>query len=178
MRALLDHLAEQREVLRAAVERVPVAMRERRPAPDRWSAAEVLEHLGIVEGRLTAMLSKVVESAPQRAAPPAEERVIDRGFLKHLANRNIKIESRDTSRPSGGLDAAAAWAVLQSTRSGLLAVVHAAENVDLSAFKHPHPIFGPLDVFEWLVFVGGHEARHAAQIEEIGETLSASRESK
>ena len=28
----------------------------------------------------------------------------------------------------------------------------------------PHPVFGPLNANEWLLFVGKHEARHIGQI--------------
>ena len=33
---------------------------------------------------------------------------------------------------------------------------------------HPHGALGPLTFFLWAAFVGAHEARHAAQIQEIG----------
>ena len=33
--------------------------------------------------------------------------------------------------------------------------------------KFPHPFFGELSATEWLVLLGGHEARHTAQIERI-----------
>ena len=37
----------------------------------------------------------------------------------------------------------------------------------------PHPVFGALDMYQWLLFVGAHEGRHADQIREIGEALRA-----
>ena len=43
--AALSRLDESRAALRAAVEAVPAALRTRKPAQDRWSVAEVLEHL-------------------------------------------------------------------------------------------------------------------------------------
>ncbi len=45
-----------------------------------------------------------------------------------------------------------------------------ADGLALGNFSYPHPMFGPLDLYQWLVFVGLHESRHACQIRELGET--------
>ncbi len=37
----------------------------------------------------------------------------------------------------------------------------------------PHRIFGEMNFYQWIVFAGSHEARHAAQVAEIGATLAA-----
>jgi hypothetical protein len=41
------------------------------------------------------------------------------------------------------------------------------ESVECSDQKFPHPAFGELTAHEWLALVGGHEARHIAQIKRI-----------
>ena len=33
--------------------------------------------------------------------------------------------------------------------------------------KQPHPVLGPINIYQWALFVGSHEARHALQIREI-----------
>ena len=54
---VFSRLDTARAALRAAVDQVPPALRQQRPGPDRWSAAEVIEHISIVErmfgGRVT-----------------------------------------------------------------------------------------------------------------------------
>ncbi len=45
--------------LRRTVEAVPVALRSRRPAPDRWSAAEVVDHIAIVEEQILQLFTRV-----------------------------------------------------------------------------------------------------------------------
>ena len=47
---VLDYLDTQRAGLMAAVKTVPPALTSRRPSPDRWSATQVVSHLGIVRG--------------------------------------------------------------------------------------------------------------------------------
>ena len=38
---------------------------------------------------------------------------------------------------------------------------------------YPHPTFGPLNLYQWLAFVGIHQSRHRRQIEAAKETLNA-----
>jgi hypothetical protein len=45
--------------------------------------------------------------------------------------------------------------------------LNASDRLALGTLSMPHPLFGPLSAYHWLAFVGGHEARHAAQIREI-----------
>jgi hypothetical protein len=74
-RELLDYLESQRAVLRDAFEAVPPALRDRPPAPERWSAAGVVEHLAILEERIAGMF--IAKIAAARAEGLAEETSID-----------------------------------------------------------------------------------------------------
>ena len=49
-------LLQDRAALRAAVDVVPESKRTTRSAPDRWSVAEILEHVAIVNSRIAAMI--------------------------------------------------------------------------------------------------------------------------
>jgi hypothetical protein len=82
--------------------------------------------------------------------------------------------ARESALPSGGLDAGAAWAALAETRRILREVLLAADGLALSDLVLPHPRLGPLNVYQWVVFVGAHEGRHAAQVREVTEALVAS----
>jgi uncharacterized damage-inducible protein DinB len=37
----------------------------------------------------------------------------------------------------------------------------------------PHALLGPLTLYEWVLFVGQHEARHAGQVRDIARQLAA-----
>jgi hypothetical protein len=56
---LLEQLEHRHMQLRRTVEAVPVALRSRRPAPDRWSAAEVVDHIAIVEEQILQLFTRV-----------------------------------------------------------------------------------------------------------------------
>ncbi len=40
-------------------------------------------------------------------------------------------------------------------------------NDDLRDHFFSHPVFGPLDGYQWLLLIATHSARHTAQIEEV-----------
>ena len=169
---LIQHLATSRAALRAAVDDIPRDSRERRPAPDRWSVAEVIEHLGIVEGRVTARLRGVTstQAASVDAGALAE---MDRAFAERVAVRNQRFKTSEASEPTGAMDADSAWRLLEQTRGELLDTLKTANESMLDTVIAPHPFFGPLTFSQWAVFVGAHDARHADQIREIRADLAA-----
>src|SRR5690349_17256033 len=69
---LVDALDSRRAELTRAVNEVPTSARNRRPSEDRWSVAEVLEHLALVEDNIVLRVSRLV--AEQRANGLAAER--------------------------------------------------------------------------------------------------------
>ena len=175
MEKLFEHLRTQREVLRRSVDGVPVALREQRPQPDRWSVAEVLEHLAIVERRVALMISNVVATAPALGegadSAAGSNQVLEQ--MSRLIDRSRRLETNDAGRPSGNLNARDAWIALKASRNELMGVLERAKGLELSGFVRPHPFLGPLNTYEWIAFVGGHDARHAAQIDEIASQIAA-----
>ena len=149
---LLRHLDTQHERLRAAVDSIPRPRRDVKPSPDRWSVAEVLEHLSIVETRIERVFSKRLAEArvaglgPERASSP----VVGTIDMDRLLDRTRRITATEAALPTGKLD---------------------ADGLALSDVSHPHPVLGPINLYQWIAFVGGHEARHAAQVIELKELL-------
>ena len=174
--ALIDDLTDDRARLAEAVEHVPVPLRGQRPAPDRWSVAEILEHLMIVEQRAATIVRELAASAPASSGGTAGNAVIafDRSVLR---DRSHRVMAPAMIQPTGTMDAAAAWTALQQSRAVLLKEIRAAEGRDLAAVTRPHPRLGPLTGYEWIAAIGGHEERHTAQIVEIAETLAPGRSS-
>jgi len=60
-----------------------------------------------------------------------------------------------------------AWEALESATESLHKMVVSGDGLALDAVSHPHPALGPMSIYQWIAFVGAHEARHAAQIREI-----------
>lgn len=164
--ALLD---TDRRGLLAAVERLSEADRQRRPGEGRWSAAEILEHLASVEHAVAKMIAtRGREPVPPGQAPPvpmAAER------MAQIRVRDKRIDVPDALRPKGTMTAADAVAALAVSREALLDAARAADPVALEHRTYLHAVIGRLTLCDWLAFVAHHEARHAAQIDEIVTTF-------
>lgn len=167
--ALLRHLDEQHELLRQAVESVPPEQREVKPISDRWSVAEILEHVALVEARLEKLFaSKVAEArasglGPEQASLP-ELHPFDR---TRVLDRSRPVMAGQAVQPTGNVDAATAWAAVERSFTSFRETVRASDGVPLGRIVQPHPVFGPISLHGWAEFVAGHEARHAAQISEL-----------
>ena len=169
-RQLLADLDLHRASVREAIDSVPVEWRERRPAEGRWSVAEVLEHLAIIEGRVTKMLAMAAETAVLAGEKQRDKPSID---MDRLLDRSRPVMGPEVVQPREGLDSAAAWQRLQETRAGLRRVIETTAEHDLSGTVRTHPILGDMHMYQWIAVIGGHEARHALQIREAGELLRA-----
>jgi hypothetical protein len=167
IRELIDYLDEQRVVLRDAFDAVPAELRETPPAPDCWSAANTIEHLAIVEQRVAMLMTKKIEAARAEGAAPdaATDPILPTLGLSRVLDRSRRVDAPPAALPSG-LSAAAAWEALESSGAAVRDVLRGSGDVDLGALAHPHPLFGPLSLYEWAGFIGAHEARHAEQIRE------------
>lgn len=170
---ILDCLEREMQDLRAAVDAVPAERRGDRPAADRWSVAEVLEHLALVENSVLKACSRQLAAAREAGLPPESETssVISLLPPQRVANRDFLIAAPERLRPTG-IDASDAWAQIESTRARLEDFVRSCDGLALGQVSFPHPALGNLNLYQWLLFAAGHHTRHAAQIREIAGQLS------
>lgn len=174
---LLDYLAVHSHGLREAVASVPAHLRETKPADGGWSVAEVIEHLSLIEKRVALLLSKHVAGArASGVGPDTETSSVVATFENpsRVVDRSAKIVSPEPVRPSGALDAESGEEALEQSRAAIVMALHDANGVSLEGLVQAHPVFGPLNMYHWIVATALHEDRHAAQIREIGQSLSAS----
>jgi uncharacterized damage-inducible protein DinB len=172
---LVRHLDTNRAELWLAVEDIAPEDRERRPSPERWSVAEVLEHLAIVEARVTSRIGDAFDAARAGGIEPDAETgsVVDPSFLERAHDRRSRFKTGELSEPRGGLTSDQAWAKLEETRQAFLDLLERADGLAVSGITAPHPAFGTLNFHQWAVFLGAHDARHALQIREMADQLES-----
>jgi uncharacterized damage-inducible protein DinB len=171
---VINYLDTERAALRDAVDRVPPELRDQSPGPDRWSVAEVLQHLAIIEKRIGLGMTKWVNDANTGGIGVETETssVMNSLPLELIADRSKRRNAPDEVRPPGDLDAESAWAALEQSRETLRATFLSGDGVALSKVIQPHPVLGPINLYQWMLFVGSHEVRHTAQVVEIAGQLS------
>ncbi len=171
---VIDHLDSAHAELQRAIAEIPAAMHQTRPGENRWSVAEVVDHLARVEARIVGVLIPELEKivrAPDGGVEDDDSPVVPTFDMAAMLDRTEPRVAGETSMPRDGMDLSAAWAQLDAERQRLRRAVLAADGRRLGDVVLPHPRFGALNVYQWVVFVGGHEARHIAQVREIGQSL-------
>jgi hypothetical protein len=70
-----------------------------KPAPDRWSVAEVMEHIAAAEDMLFGLVTQRVMKAPPR--PEGEDvKAIDEMVLARITDRTNKVQAPEPLRPT------------------------------------------------------------------------------
>ena len=142
-----------------------------KPTPERWSIAEILEHIVIVRERVfEGRLAKLAE-AP--AAPPDRDfRSIDRIVLEKIPDRSIKAMAPDFIHPTGQMDPQEALQRLFQNCDRLGEFVrtpglrgHIMEAPPLKLVTNG--AYDTMDGYQWALTLASHDLRHVEQILEI-----------
>ena len=170
---VLNYLDTERSALREAVELVPAESRNQSPGPDRWSVAQVLQHLAGVENRIGMAMTKWIADARAGGTGPETETssVVNNLVVQAIADRSKRRDAPEEFRPPGDVDAESAWAALERSRAILRAAIIAGDGLALGEVVQPHPVLGPINLYQWALFEGSHEARHTGQVREIAAQL-------
>ena len=166
---LLSLLDRERAAFLAEVDRVPRDRQSRRPAPERWSVAEIVEHVARIDtgvGKLIAM-----KSADPGTATPEEltEGRLTAEKAARVRSREEKIVAPERVRPTGALSPEEALAQLAQARAAVRSALLAADSRVLDGAVYPHPIIGLLTLRSWVELLGHHDALHAQQVAEIAD---------
>jgi DinB family protein len=166
---LLDYIDRQADVLRREFEAVPRERRGERPSPSRWSPAEVVHHVVIVERRITQRLQGLIAEARGHEPESDTSSILTILQPERALNREFRIVTSDANQPRD-TDPEHVWSEFETTRSALKDVVATADGLAMSKVSAPHPALGQLNGYGWIAFTGSHAARHAAQIKEDAAT--------
>jgi uncharacterized damage-inducible protein DinB len=161
---LLALLRESRHCFLESIAEMTEEEAHLRPAPDRWSVLETVEHLTTAEGIQLKLLQ--TQRKPRPADAPNRELV----FLAVVAERTNKMQSPDAAVPNGRFSSLHAAATqFKTTRAAVIQFLDqvAAEDLRSTEVRHPHPAAGMVSTCEMLIIMAKHAERHAKQIEEI-----------
>jgi hypothetical protein len=134
-------------------------------AADRWSVAEVVEHIAAAEDYLRGNITENVLKAPAR--PDGEDvKAIDELVLAKIPDRTTKAQAPEPLKPTNryGSPEAALKHFLESRQQteDLL-----KSHNDLRAHAADSPFGKKFDGYEWILFEAAHSERHTKQILEV-----------
>ena len=140
-------------------------------APDRWSVGECAEHVILSERMLfqTALQALKNPADPEWATKTAGKA----DFIKRvMPNRNPGgaggAKAPQEIVPEGNLTKADVITRFNESRTEIRAFVAALDQPAKEHIeKHPFPVFGDLNAYDWLIYVPLHTIRHSRQIVEV-----------
>jgi len=138
-----------------------------KPAPDRWSVAEVSEHIAISESMIFGMVQSKIMTSPATPEKRAEMAGKDETILKMVPDRSHKAQAPEFLKPTNRWETQAELTkAFEDSRKATMDYVRTT-NDDLRDHFGPHPMLGPLDAYQWILLISAHSERHTKQIEEV-----------
>ena len=164
---ILELLRTSRRKFVATANEVPSELWRASPGAGRWSSAEVVAHVTIVEEAIIAGAKKVLQAAPKPVP-----------FLKRLhapvalaAWRGTKRRSPMELDQSLVTDRPDALNRLNAAREATVGFIESTRGQDVRVYRFPHPFLGSLNVYDWFRMIAYHDLRHEQQIREVVETI-------
>jgi DinB family protein len=166
-------LADTRDRLVSAVQGLTPAQWTFKADPERWSIAEIVEHVAAAESlfsqRVTARLRAHVTTAPN-----SDTRVTDAQLVAWEQDPSVEVvvpghaslaKAPPPLVPSGAGDARAALARFLAARAESAAFLESTRDARHRVAEHP--ALGPLDGYQWVLFMAAHSERHLKQIRAV-----------
>ena len=160
-----DYLKKTSDAFVASTKGLSEAQLKFKTAPERWSVAEVAEHITATEDRLMAMVKNQVMKAPARTEA-ADVREIDDFVMKAISDRSNKVQAPEELKPTNRFGSTVeTMNHFKTSRAQTVAFLK--ETKDLRDHAVDSPIGKKLDAYQWVLFVAAHCERHTKQILEV-----------
>jgi hypothetical protein len=135
-----------------------------KPGPDRWSIAQVMEHLAAAEDFIRGMVVEKVMLAP--AVPDRDVKKIDDGVISQVPDRSHKIQAPEPLVPTnrfGSYDASLKHFVESRTKT--------EDFLKTTTGLRDHAVDSPMGVkmdgYQFVLLIAAHSERHTKQMLEV-----------
>lgn len=136
-----------------------------RESDERWSIAEVAEHLILTENMMQPLYADLL--AADTVAMRPDSMMTDETIATMFADRTQKFQAPDAMQPEGKYKTAdeilAAWNEARGATEESLS----SFSGDLRKHVGENPALGPLDAYQWTQFFANHTDRHLAQMQQV-----------
>ena len=135
-------------------------------APEKWSIRQCMEHIALAETFLDQMMQMVMK-APANPEKRAEIKIKDEDIYPMIIDRSKKAQAPEPIQPKGSYktaeEAITAFNVARDKHIDYIKTT----GEDMRNHCSPHPAFGMMDTYQWMLLVAAHSKRHTLQIEEV-----------
>ena len=159
------YLEQTREGVIAATQGLSEAQLKFKAGPDRWSIAEVLEHIALAEDYLFGNVKQNIMKAP--AGPANRDTAkLDAVILAAVPDRTQKRQAPGPLVPTGRWTPAQALAHFEQSRATTIQFLQSTPDLRDHVSSN-NPLQQPMDAYQWLLFIAAHSERHTKQIAEV-----------
>lgn len=163
-----------RRKLKAAVENLPENVSGALPEGEKWTVAQIVEHISMVDEGGGKICSRLLSKAQANGLSSDGSARISSGFVeKATASAGAKLEAPDVVQPRTGRSIPESLAVMDGNMEKFRELRSMFEGLDDTGNKFPHPYFGEMTATEWFAVKIAHEARHTRQIAELVEKITS-----
>ena len=163
---LADYFQQTYAALERDVSGLSQEQLQYKPAADRWSISQCLEHIVLTERMLFDEAKKNLQ-APASPKRRSDVKISDEEVIKAITDRSHKVKAPDALIKDGKYtDPKQALTELQNDRKQVLAYLDKRPLDDLRNHISDTP-FGASDGYHSFLYIAGHTARHTLQIEEV-----------
>ena len=161
----LQYLESTQQGVMDATKGLSAAQWNFKSAPERWSVAEVMEHIAAAEDFIRGNITENVMKAPAR--PAAEDvKALDDIVVAKIPDRSVKAQAPEPLKPTNrfGSPEASLKHFLESRQT---TEAFLTSHNDLRDHATDSPLGKKLDAYEWILFLTAHSERHTKQILEV-----------
>lgn len=137
-----------------------------KPAPDKWSVKECVQHLALAEKGLWSMVDNALKQ-PANPEKRSEIKITDDQLIKMITDRTNKVKTVEPMYPEK-----APWKTfdeaLDAFKDSRNKLIQYAKNTteDLRNHVSQAPV-GMMDTYQFILLIAGHVNRHTQQINEV-----------
>jgi hypothetical protein len=164
---LVSLLVDSRAQLLQSIEGLSPAQWTFKPAPERWSVGEVVEHIMRSEVLLFQQAETALNS-PENPDWETKTKGKTEFLEKIMPTRQGKATAPFEIRPEGKMTREEILTKFDALREKSLAFARQVDKpLKAHTAEHPFPVFNTLNAHQWLLYIPWHNQRHIKQIEEV-----------
>lgn len=142
-----------------------------KPAADRWSIAEIVEHMVLTQDIILGPVREQLAKAP--AASERDTKQVDAIVINQIPDRTAKFPAPEVLRPTGRWTPAESMDRLRKNYALLTEYLDTTPDLRQHAVDAP-PLkavskgaYDTMDGYQWILAAGAHTERHTKQILEV-----------
>ena len=159
----IKYLEQTRDAVVAATKNLTPAQWNFKAAPDKWSVALTLEHITLAEDNIFQLVTDKVMKSPA-GVPDRNVAKIDAMVFAMIPDRSVKRQAPAELVPTGRWTPAETLDHFLQSRARTIEFLRTTPDLRQHVMDSP---LGPLDGYEWLLFIAAHSERHTKQIVEV-----------